>query len=888
MTTTIEIDGTERDWDAGTLTITRRATEPCAIEVAITDVDPQPAGQVKRYQTIVVKKNAVVDFSGYVMNAPVPRIGPNGEIRWEVRGLCQMWLAVKRKVVGEWEEELTGKMVVDLVDNYLVEEGVQYGTEWDSRRFDIQQTQTPAGDGAVLDLGIDADPAGEPPNLMRARPANFTAPLVASDYVLVSSTFTAEDPSPDRYFSTRTYVYDCTGDACTTGGEGAVRLGDPNDGAPVVAGNSYTAHAWVVSATGLFTFSFVRMRVAWYDSGGAYISSTGEQGQILVGVRASDGGFHHVASLSAVAPTGAVTALAEVAVSGQTGGNRQLRIGGAAIYEQGATLRTDPGAVFVPSVRLDNTDDWDVRVLGYRADGWAATGANRDCSFASFNSGVDADAWWTFFYDGDAALLGWGNGRAGTSIKFYSATVNLSGLLTANDKVVEFRAVHLAATNTLRFYYRVWGDDGVLLFNTSTPAWTKIGADVSTTEEPQDGTIVAPVFGGFRADDTAAPGGDWFFYAGEMRHGDDGTLVLAVEPQSEKEWPDGAVRGTHDLEGETLTAPIGWRRRAGSAASRAIDSDEIMQGINHNIAGGVRLSHTFSYPDAATALDWLAERAQYFWHIEDDKRMLYRPVALAVAPFDADAENVYQPAGEQGRRAYRNVQWLLGGTTLDTPRVETFAGDGERRSWRTASPIGATPTIEVNTVAQTIGIFGIDDGRKFYWNKDSELIVQDDGEAVLGATDTLEITYRPERPMVVRVEDAAEVAAVAAITGASGKIEEANHEPWVRGATAGQTVGESYIAAFAARDREIAYSTWQDGVRPGMRQTVNFPELDLVGTFIVEEVVEEYGGGEHVMYRVRATEAVSLTPAQMWRRLGWRTEENVRPPQNVITFDFTV
>lgn len=67
----------------------------------------------------------------------------------------------------------------------------------------------------------------------------------------------------------------------------------------------------------------------------------------------------------------------------------------------------------------------------------------------------------------------------------------------------------------------------------------------------------------------------------------------------------------------------------------------------------------------------------------------------------------------------------VAGWSVSEPTTEQFAGDGERRTFNMSLPIATKPVVEVNGVAQTVGIGDLDTGKHWYWNKGRNEITQD-------------------------------------------------------------------------------------------------------------------------------------------------------------------
>ena len=143
-------------------------------------------------------------------------------------------------------------------------------------------------------------------------------------------------------------------------------------------------------------------------------------------------------------------------------------------------------------------------------------------------------------------------------------------------------------------------------------------------------------------------------------------------------------------------------------------------------AGPTITRKLFNYRPLTEALEWLTEQTGYPWEITYRKVFHLRAPSGVGAPFAADRSTCLSMSARRPRGAYRNRQYIRAGHDLTRPRVESFTGDGTRRTFTVAFPAGAAPTVTVNAVAQTIGIRGVETGHDWYWNKESTEISQDD------------------------------------------------------------------------------------------------------------------------------------------------------------------
>lgn len=161
-------------------------------------------------------------------------------------------------------------------------------------------------------------------------------------------------------------------------------------------------------------------------------------------------------------------------------------------------------------------------------------------------------------------------------------------------------------------------------------------------------------------------------------------------------------------------------------------------GLQQSVQPGPIISEfTSNYETCAACMDALAQAANFFWQIDQNKVLWFVAPGTLAAPWDAVIpgrdivrDNVTL---ERTNPQYRNRQYVLGGTDQTTTQVETRRGDGNTQVFTMSYAVSTVPTITVNGVAQTVGIGGVDTGKQWYWNGGKNEIFQDSGGTKLNA-----------------------------------------------------------------------------------------------------------------------------------------------------------
>jgi hypothetical protein len=270
----------------------------------------------------------------------------------------------------------------------------------------------------------------------------------------------------------------------------------------------------------------------------------------------------------------------------------------------------------------------------------------------------------------------------------------------------------------------------------------------------------------------------------------------------------------------------------------------------------------FNYITVAAALNKLSEftGGAMIWWIDANKVLRFQSRETTTAPFTITDADYHARSFEVGRQRerYRNRQIIRAGRDLTDAQVETFKGDGARRTFNVAFPVGKEPTITLDTgsgpVAQTVGIRGVEDGFQWYWNKDTTEISQDVGGTVLTSAHTLSVTYRGLFAVVVVVQDDAEVSARKAIENTSGKYEHVQDEPNIDSAQVAADTAFAMLQRDGTIPTTAEFVTREKGVRAGQLLSINLSREDLDADFLITEVRASFKFGDTFECAVSATD----------------------------------
>lgn len=185
----------------------------------------------------------------------------------------------------------------------------------------------------------------------------------------------------------------------------------------------------------------------------------------------------------------------------------------------------------------------------------------------------------------------------------------------------------------------------------------------------------------------------------------------------------------------------------------------------------------FNYISVAEAFQYIQQATGLNWNIDYNKNLniFYREDNVDTGFTDA-LGNVLEIEVDESREQYRNAQYVKcgdGTTATQTLAKPTPDPDGVSKTFVLRYPVAKKPSIFIDSVqvdAGDIGINGLDTGKKWYWNKGSTEITQDDSETIL-TTETLEITYQGLIGILVALDNTVEQSDRATIEGGTGIYE---------------------------------------------------------------------------------------------------------------------
>lgn len=296
-----------------------------------------------------------------------------------------------------------------------------------------------------------------------------------------------------------------------------------------------------------------------------------------------------------------------------------------------------------------------------------------------------------------------------------------------------------------------------------------------------------------------------------------------------------------------------------------------------------KVAHSDNLPEArftrhrvSEILDDFADRLNYYWYFSPLKVLTFRPRTADPAPWALTKNDVYhneETARATVRRSaekYRNVHRVRNSNGLMNA-TQSFNGDGQNQTFSTAMNLHEKPILTVNGSLidpSLIGINGLEGGKSWYWNEGQSTITQDLTQPPLRAGELLRVDYVGIYPQEVVAQDAAEIAARAALEGNSGIVEEVDDIAREMTESAAQAYASQELTTNKARTVILDFTTDRAGLAEGQALTVDNTVYGLNTTMLIVSVgisgLGLCGASHKYLYRVQAvTGPLALAWAQI-------------------------
>ena len=260
----------------------------------------------------------------------------------------------------------------------------------------------------------------------------------------------------------------------------------------------------------------------------------------------------------------------------------------------------------------------------------------------------------------------------------------------------------------------------------------------------------------------------------------------------------------------------------------------------------------FNYASASACMDSLKELSGFLWQINPDKSLDFLQRDTNAAPWALTVSEIASGSAKQskGNPLYRNRQFVRGGSGLTSQQTETHVGNGFSKTFSVGYPVGATPTVTVDAVSQTVGVKGVDSGRHCYWASGDPVITFD--VAPVSHT-AIVVIYYGQYPLITRADSATSITSKKAIEGGTGIVENIAHEEQHSTAAAMKEAARTKLQLYCQDAARFKFETRTVGLKAGQLLAVTYSPFGYSSQdMLIEEVVIKTEDATRLVYSVSA------------------------------------
>lgn len=272
----------------------------------------------------------------------------------------------------------------------------------------------------------------------------------------------------------------------------------------------------------------------------------------------------------------------------------------------------------------------------------------------------------------------------------------------------------------------------------------------------------------------------------------------------------------------------------------------------------------------ADALTWLAQKSGCWWNIDATGVLWFQPYGGIPAPFAIDGTNVdsmQQVSVDYGNDLQVNKQYAKGSVaqkgSVASPLVETFKGDGARRTFTLSYPLNTLISATLNAVDITSQVLDKgSNGGKFYKLVGDPNLGQDPSQTILTSSDLLSISYIGQYPVITVAQNSAAIAAQAVREGVgTGIIESVYSDSKLRSLPAAFQEASSQLAHYGADIVMLTCTTKTKGLQPGQLLPVSLSDYGLSSQsmLIAGVTISDQQDGINIWYTISAIGAIGAT-----------------------------
>lgn len=278
-------------------------------------------------------------------------------------------------------------------------------------------------------------------------------------------------------------------------------------------------------------------------------------------------------------------------------------------------------------------------------------------------------------------------------------------------------------------------------------------------------------------------------------------------------------------------------------------------------------SMTFNRVTLKDALQKLAKFSNYIFYVGYEKDLHFMPKFTEPAPFSLSTDSanyIYDSLSSvEDFTQIRNSVFVEGGTFMADPRTESFFGIEDQLVYPHASKFSNLPTVEVEGTPVTVGVdyLSAEDDFDCFWNY-NEKYVRFKVSTAPGIGDRVDITGTPLYPLIFQVQDVSSMAALGG--GTLGIREYAIKDQTIKTPDEAEQRAVAELEAYSAKITDGTFATNTPGLRTGQIISIDCPEKEISGQYIIQGIDWEMVTNTTLLYRVRYANLNTVKLLDIW------------------------
>lgn len=263
--------------------------------------------------------------------------------------------------------------------------------------------------------------------------------------------------------------------------------------------------------------------------------------------------------------------------------------------------------------------------------------------------------------------------------------------------------------------------------------------------------------------------------------------------------------------------------------------------------GPIMPAKRFDYLHPSECFTALARETggEWYWDYHKALHMFNTGAEEQLAPFEITDDGTGEHPGDlvisPDIQDVATRVYVLGGEYYGNTFPQSFRGDGVKREFDLAyKPKNVVVTL--NSAPQTVAVDDLlnqVEDPDWTFNFQEKLLKRGPDRATPLQGDLIEVTYNPQLPVRVVMDDADAQARLAALMGNDGVYEASMVDSSLDSKEAARLAGRAYLAEHANPLIHGGYSTLRPGLRPGMRQRIRLASRGVDMEILIGEVVRQ-------------------------------------------------